>query len=161
MGNKGYRLRDQDLIDVLEAAARERCAMEVYLPNSDQTASTQVRDVLFHRERIDLYAFNQDDMDRLLEPGVQAELTFRVDNQMYVINTHCVEGARSLSCHSFHIPKAINRIQRREHFRVSPPDAGSVVAALRYAPEESLQRVKVIDLSLGGRCILEKRKSVV
>lgn len=146
---------------LLAQAAAERCVMEITLPELDQPYLTRIHDISSDKKSLQIYTFEIGEVDRLMDPGTPLGVQMRIDKLPYRFLTRCSKNSHSLHYHYLDMPTSIEVIQRRAYFRLQPPTPRSVSAKIRFGEEGPLRKVEVVNLSVGGICVADKRLAEV
>ena len=79
-------------------------------------------------------------------------MSISVEKQLYRFHT-LTPPRTAVGFRAPQIPERIAYVQRRAHFRVTPPDEDSAFAPVRYQSEEDFRVVRLRDLGIGGMLV--------
>ncbi len=138
----------------LEAILRDVCAqrldVEIFLKGDDQKYNTKIHDVNFKQQKLQIHAFEQGEVDRRILPGVIIGGRFTLEKLPYRFKTKCSNTSMGIHYHLLDIPKTIEAIQRRAHFRIKPPRLSSVLSSVCFDEDGPFKKADTQDISVGG-----------
>ena len=151
------RIHGREARDILSQAAVDRCVVQLLMGGEPPLCVSRIHNVVFQGiARIDIHPFGLAELDRRMDAGPSVMVTMIVDDLPYRFTVRSIGPCTNVHLHSLEIPKTIEVVQRRAHFRLEPPTSDALDLRIRYHAEESFRAVEPLNVSVGGTLIYDR-----
>lgn len=151
-------IQGKNKFDIFEQLRKDKIFIQIHLLDSDYKQLTIVTGIQYRKNALFFFIDYTEGFKEAVSDVEVWEMRFEFignDNLQYIFRTSGGEIIGNEICIKF--PESIERIQRREHFRIEVP----LETKLHFKKKSADIEMNVIDISLRGALVTSFQKNVV
>lgn len=134
----------------IERIMQERCVLIASSADYNVSIMTAIVDILDDENEVVFDYSGSEDLDKLIRKSGSLDFTTYIDDVNIAFSSGAAENTvyKGRPAFKINMPSAIQRVQRREFHRVSPPLSERPTCVMEY--DGHIYKATVIDISIGG-----------